>query len=209
MTSVTNPAYSFGFVSADSLRQASAERNVDDALANSIRQAAADSSLVTGTTITARYQFKVGQDGSLVPLSTQITTAAPDAGEEEVGQGTRRGGRNNQRFSNFTDLQKPKATLNPTEESAIFALSAQSFAQSPILKTQYSLSPIVSVASAAVEDESGTTVDAEIFAPVPEEAKITNNSAPYAPRAQSAVAGLYARNSSVGYSIEPLSHIAA
>lgn len=208
MTSVTNPSYGFGFANAESLRQAAAERNIDDALTANVRQAAAQGSLMAGTTITARYQFKVGQDGSLVPLSTQITTTAPYADDDAGGQGTRRGGRNDQRAAQLADLLKPKTSLSPTDESAVFAINLEGLRRSTTLKTQYTLSPIVNVSTAAVEDETGSIVEAEIYSPVPEGAQVTAKAAPFAPGAQMAVAGLYARNYSVTYGVEPLNEFA-
>lgn len=207
MTTVSNPAYGFAFANAEALRQAAAERTADDALAASLRQAVSGSALTAGTTVTARYQFKVGADGSLVPLSTQITTSLVEVGEEDSGQGTRRNGKNAQRFTSFSDLQKPKVTVDPAAEGDLFAVVVPGAGQPSVLQTQYSLSPVQSIAPAVAEDESGAVVDAEIFAPVPEAAQTTKRSAPYAPRAQEAVAGLYARNYRIHYSIEPLSQI--
>lgn len=200
-----NALLNVSFTSGEALRIAQAERGAQEVVANQLRQAAANAPFAPGTTVTARYQYRVADDGSLVPLQTQISTnVQPD----DARQGDRRSGRFSQRNSNerpqsLAGLLPPRASLSPTDELALFAvrgntgqLRPQTLGQS----TSLSSSPAI---RAQVQDENGDVVEAEV---------ITLPSRPedqQAARAQLAVAGLYARNNDIVYNVTPISRLAA
>ncbi len=210
--SILNPATSYSFLNLDAMRQASAERVGDDAVAANLRQAAEQSRLAAGTTITARYQYKVAADGSLVPVSTQITTSAPEELERYANRngGRRAPTREEERNYTLKDFARPKAALSPEAETTLFeSFAAAAMPQQEVrLATQYSLSPIQNLATTPVQDESGEMTEAEVLAPASGDG-VGEGATPFAPRAQIAVAGLYARNYSITYSMEPLAEIAA
>lgn len=200
-----NASLNFNFASGEAQRVAQAERNAQEVIASQLRQAAANAPFAPGTTVTARYQYRVADDGSLVPLQTQISTnAQPD----DARQGDRRSGRFSQRNSNerpqsLAGLLPPRASLSPTDEVALFAVrssAGQTRAQVLEQSTSLSSSPAI---RAQVQDENGDVVEAEVITlpSRPEDQRVA--------RAQLAVAGLYARNNDIVYNVTPISRLAA
>ena len=210
-----NSALNFNFASAEAARIAYADRGVEDTIAAQLKQAAANAQFQVGATVTARYQYKVAEDGSLVPTQTQITTTAPDdatrggSGRKGQRQALRDG---SDRRPTLGDLAKPKAELSPTDELSIFAASGE--APSPLsaqaaVQSEQDVSPSSPIA-AEVLDENGQPVEAQLLRftggqAAPEKPA----SAAFSAQAQFTVAGLYARNSNVAYTVTPLASFAA
>ena len=175
-----------------------------------------------GSTITARYQYKVGPDGKLVPTQTQISTTGPeDALQSNAGRRNRQAFRDalDERRPSFGDLAKPKPELSPAAESEIFAGVADELAVAAntlratlaALVNQSTADGNLVEAKADVVDESGEAVNATLLAPSGEPIRVRNEAllGNYAARAQFAVAGLYARNSDTVYRVQPITQFAA
>lgn len=203
-------------------RAGAAERQAEDALAVQLKQAADQASFAVGTTITARYQYKVGPNGTLIAEQTQITTTPPeDAGQENAARRTRKSLRDglDDRRPSFEDLAKPKAELSPSAETEIFAGVADELATAAnqlratlaALINQTSASEGLVEAKADVLDESGEAVAATLLAPNGETIRVRNEAllGDYASRAQFAVAGLYSRNSDTVYRVQPITQFSA
>lgn len=211
-----NPALNFNFASAEATRLAYAERGAEDAVAAQLRQANAEQSkFAVGSTITARYQYKVAEDGSLVPIQTQITTDVPRDERQGLAQQGRRyprqSLRDGERPPSFNDLATPKPLLSPSDEISIFAQLTQPVSSSVGNETLADLPPLASlmlVATSVAEavDENGETVQAELLAP---ETPPSENRLSFTPRAQYSVATLYARNNDVVYNMTPIAQLAA
>lgn len=220
MTSI-NPSINFAVSSAEAARIAAAERGAEELVASQLRQAAEQKTFAVGSTITARYQYKVGPDGTLIPVQTQITTTAPEELNRKAGRNGRQSLRDGleERRPSFSDLAKPKPELSPTAESEIFAGLADEAANAAnylratlaALVNQTPASATVIEATADVRDEAGEAVDAQLLAPNGEPIRVRNEAllGNYAARAQFAVAGLYARNSDTVYSVSPIALLAA
>ena len=203
-----NAALNFNFASAEASRIASAERGADDTIAAQIRQSGSDSAFQAGTTITARYQYKVAEDGSLVPTQTQITADAPDNATQGGSRQRNRAYREDDRKATLGDLAKPKADISPSDEVALFSgeqaaptVAVNAAAQQPI----EAASAVVS-SEAEVLDENGDPVEAELLKSNSDSA---SGAGTFTYRQQYAVAGLYARNSDIAYNITPLAAFAA
>ncbi|MES2984833.1 MAG: hypothetical protein V4735_06580 [Pseudomonadota bacterium] len=216
--SITNPALNLNFATAESARLAYAERGAEDAVANQLKAAAQASPFQVGTTITARYQYKVAADGSLLPLQTQITSDVHDSEVRPDGRGK---GRNTLREQperhrqTFTDINRPRPQLSPTDELALFA-DVPEATLSTIGAGEPTTAQTVAAASVQGEavDEMGETVSVEIIAPESDHSDhilVSTGSASLsmAARAQASVAGLYARNNDIVYSMTPLAMLAA
>lgn len=208
-----NAALNYNFASTESNRIASGANGAQDSIAEQIKQATANSPYQVGATITAKYQYKVGEDGSLIPQQTQITHTAPDEDAfSNSGGGRQRAYQNDDRRSSLSDLVNPKPELSPTDEVSLFATAA-SAQTAPI-----DVTPTVNAATpqqAEVLDENGETVDAELITgnttSETEAQQPTGGSflSLLAQRAQTAAANLYARNSDIIYSTTPIEQIAA
>ncbi len=220
MTSIS-PVLSFVVSPSQVDRAGAAERQAEDALATQLRQVAEQGKLAVGSTITARYQYKIGPNGALIPQETQITTTVDDALQSNSGKRNRQAFRDalDDRRPSFADLAKPKADLSPTDETEIFAGVADELASAAnqlratlaALVNQTAASDNVVEAKAEVLDESGEAVNATLLAPNGEPIRVRNEAllGNYAARAQFAVAGLYARNSDTVYSVQPVTQLAA
>lgn len=200
-----NALLNVSFTSGEALRIAQAERGAQEVVANQLRQASTSTKFSAGTTITARYQYRVADDGSLIPLQTQIST---NSQTEDARQGDRRSGRffqrnGNERAPTLANLVQPRARLSPTDEVALFAvrgitnpLRTQVLEQSTALASQPTI-------FTPVQDENGNAVEAEVIA-LPSRVDDQRTA-----RAQVAVAGLYARNNDIVYNVTPISRLAA
>lgn len=198
---IGNPALNLGFAAEQAVRLAASIRGGEETIAVQLRQAAAESRLTVGTTITARYRYKVAEDGGLVPLQSQITTEAAEENLAVVADGgrrQRRALRGNAQGSpaSFRDFIPPRPVLSPSDEASIFSALARSvlpsFAYGSFTpRVQTVASSAVAIAEAS--DETGSFVPAEIITPAaaPASDKATF-SASYL-RAQYSVANLYAR----------------
>lgn len=199
---------SYSFTSAESARIAQADRGAQETIAAQLGQSNVASAFAVGTTITARYQYRVAEDGSLVPLQTQITTEAPKDGPQ--AETNRRNGRNLQRRDDrqptFADIARARVTLSPSEELAVFGAvsnggqTTQQAAFEQQLVTAFSPLNIAAQAS----DENGQPVEAEVLTFRRENADTAQQQ-----RAQYSVATLYARNNNVVYNVTPISQLAA
>lgn len=200
-----NTSLNFNFASSEAARIAQGERAAQETIANQLRQSASGAAFVAGTTITARYQYRVAADGSLVPLQTQITTDAPaDAGRV----GDRRNGRapsrnNGERLPTLANLLRPRANLSPSDEVALFAVrdNAVQAREVAIQQSQAVTASITRLAQAS--DENGDAVEAEVITLRSRGEDIRQQ------RAQVSVAGLYARNNDIVYNVTPISRLAA
>lgn len=211
-------ALNFNFASSEASRLAFAERGAEEVVAAQLRQAAEQNKFAVGSTVTARYQYKVGPDGQLIPQQTQVTTDAPEDALRQQGRRGRQ--RANQDFADrqpsFRDLAKPHAELSPTEELALFAPAEQQLqanqsgqgTQAPILDQYAAAAPATTLAAAEVVDEDGEAVDAELLTKAPDAAPEAKRFS-FLPSLQFTVAGLYARNNDVIYSATPLAQLAA
>jgi hypothetical protein len=166
-----NPALNSGaFVHSEALRQAVADRAVNEAVASSMRQAALNSGAAAGSTITARFEYRLSEDGSLQPVATQITAeAVPAISREESRRQGRNAARENtaERRQSFADLWRPRPRLSPSEEIAVFAGladDASPFGVAP-LRSQFTSSTALRNQPAWVEDENGELLEAEIIMP--------------------------------------------
>lgn len=212
MTSL-NSALNYNFVYAESARIVAAERGTEESIAAQIKQATANAPYQVGATITAKYQYKVAADGSLVPQQTQITHTAPGEGSDaNDGLRRHRNWRDDGRRVSLSDLVNPKPELSPTDEVGLFADAVG--AHTAPLNVTPSVGTQGSTSQAEVLDENGETVDAELITGnTPSESETTPSNSSFlsllAQRAQTAAANLYARNSSIIYSTTPISQIAA
>lgn len=221
MTSI-NSGYNFAAASAsaEASRLAFTERGAEEVVASQLRQAASATDFAVGTTITARYKYKVAEDGSLIPIQTQITTSSA---EDATRAPSRRSQRNalreddDRRQPRFSDILKIKPELAPTDEIALFANLKEGASTTPLktalaqLSNQTPVLAAVNKATAEALDENGETVDAELLTPGGDPILVQNESLlrNFAARAQFAVAGLYARNADITYTITPMAQLAA
>lgn len=199
---VLNPSLHMPFTAAaaDASRVQSSLRQNEEVLAEQLRLAAEQQKFEVGSTITARYQYKVASDGSLIPLESKITAQRP---EDSLVQerGSRRSPRqyDPDRPPRFSDLAKPKPELSPAEELALYAAEGEEGVPKPEAAMS---NPILEVV-----DEQGVPVEAEVIAP--EVAKGGEKFAAAYDRFQQSVAGLYARNHDISYNITPMAVLAA
>jgi hypothetical protein len=232
--SVASTSFNYTYASLDASRAASAAQQprIDEATSEQLRNnlSAQLNTLSPGTTVTARYQYTVGADGTLVPTQTQITTQTNEADDAVTRDGTGKqsrqalSGQGDTRRQSFGDIAKPRAQLSPSDELALFSSLAAADdtdgGQPPVLGSSSSSSAVSTagqVANAApipgeaVADD-GSKVDVEIFTSSAQLAASSQNSAQVldisARTQQSAVAALYARNNDLVYST-PQAQLAA
>lgn len=198
---ITNQALNLGFAAEQAARVAAADRAGAESVAERLRQTAGEG-FRAGTTVTARYRYKVGDDGSFIPLQTQITTE--DVGDELAVRGE--GGRRNrqalrqqgERAPSFKDFAFPRPQLSPADEAVIFSSLAPAVPNFDFSSyaPKVSVNLNTSIAVAEVQDESGNLVQAEIIAPKTQAnaAKDTSEFSASFRRAQFSVASLYARS---------------
>lgn len=201
-----NTALNYSFTSSEAMRIALADRGAEDVVAGSLQHAAEASKFAVGSTITARYQYRVGDNGALIPVQTQITTDAPENSQSAfvARRNARQALRDDEGRAppSFRDLSRPRPQLTPSDELQLFAFYAKPYMPTPVsvsagkISSQISLSPTQLEAS----DEQGEAVEAELIAP-----PTGYNKA----QAQFSVATLYARNNDVVYNVTPISQLAA
>jgi hypothetical protein len=202
----------FSFANAEGYRIAAADRSVAESIAENLRKAADNQRFTIGSTVTARYQYKVGEDGSLIPHSTQITSEAPEDALADSGRrSSRRFTLPDERKSSFTDFMRPKANLSPSDELSIFA-NLNGAAPTPFgipLSTRYTTEGFITQATTHATDENGQMIEVELLSPSTSKANDALVQGAVLARAQSAVAGLYTRNSYLAYNVEPAARFAA
>lgn len=200
-----NAALNFGFASTEGARIAQAERSAQEAIAARLSEAAAATPFAAGTIVTARYQYRVGVDGNLLPIETQITTTpSRDGGRVEGDRRTNRQLQRDDRRPSIADLLRPRPSLSPSDELAVFAaIDGRGQGAEDIAQQQGLLTNPSSTLAAEVSDETGQPVEAEVltFRPRGRDARQQ--------QAQVAVASLYARNNDVVYNVSPISQLAA
>ena len=186
-----NTALNYNFASSEAVRLASAQAGAEEVVAQQLRQSANDQFKV-GSIITARYQYKVGPDGGLVPIETQVTHEA--AKDDPFA---RRGGRQQRQQYTFNDLVRPRAELSPSDEMALFAGEDAVTGE------------VAAVAPSAAEafDGEGQPVEAEIIPP--KSAEVATAFSKFTSQVQFAVASLYARNNDIVYNVSPIAQLAA
>lgn len=207
-----NTASLFSFAaSGEAMRIATAERGAEETVAAQLRSAANNTPFPIGSTVTARYQYKVAADGSLVPTQTQVTTEVED---ETVDSNGRRSQRQlyreneNQGRASFADILRPKPSLSPSDEIAIFATlnNAQIEKNEARIAALQASTPDAPAFAEAV-DSDGMPVLAEIL--TPQTARAEGPKPAFSPSAQFSVATLYARNNDVVYNVTPIAQLAA
>lgn len=208
-------ALHFNYASAEAARIAFGQRGAEDVVAAQLKQAAVEA-LKVGSIITARYRYRVGDDGALSQLQTQITADAPD---DESGSGAaRRDGRASflrhpmKREPEFSDLAQPRPQLSPADELSIFAVPAQSGINRFVdrsTNTPPRAGDYASLTFTDVEaiDAKGQQITAEII--VPQTQQHEDYLLKLTPRVQFSVAMLYARNSDIIYNVTPITRLAA
>lgn len=222
MSSLSASLYT-SLASGESARQAySAQlRAQEELIGNQLR---ATLSPQPGSTITARYEYKVGSDGTLYPTQTQITAEAPsgrkadDATDEKRGgnfQRTLARGRAAPRFADFSPI---RAVLSPLDELALYGEKAEGQAAPTPEPTQpeanftaTNASP-ANALSAQAAGEDGKPITVEVLPPGTGSAANDNTQTPPTSldaRRQFAAATLYARNNDVIYNGAALSQLAA
>lgn len=204
---IFNAALNYPFANTEATRIAFAERGAEDVVAEQLK-AANEQSFKVGSTITARYEFRVGEDGQLKPTATQITTSVGKPTDDSSGR-KRNGLRYDEdRKPSFADLLKPKAELSPTDEVSLFADIKQIFPSTT--------SPVATNGSIASEpprteatDENGDKVEVEILTSKGEAVGNAANSSSQNVRAQFFAANLYARNANAFFTDRPVTQVAA
>lgn len=198
---ITNPTLNLGYAAEQAARLAAADRAGAESVAESLRQAAGDG-FKTGTTVTARYRYKVAEDGSFIPLQTQITTDDVADSLSVRRDGKRNGQTQRQnshdRAPKFRDYTSFRPQLSPSDEASVFSSLASAVPNFGFS----SYAPKVSVrlntniSAAEVQDETGNLVQAEVIAPKTETTASEERaifSASFR-RAQYSAASLYARS---------------
>lgn len=170
----------------DAARGADA-RAAEEAVATQLRNLAQQGRLPVGATITARYVYKVGPDGALVPTETQLSARA--VGDETSGRGASQ--RGDGRGPSLQDLTQPKAALSPSEELALFASDAGA-AGTPIMGEGHA-----------------PTAAPNAALPNAETANASATQAPTTPSPEYVAANVYARNNDVVYHTSPIADFAA
>jgi hypothetical protein len=201
---ISSSSFNFGFANAESFRIASGERGAAESIAATLLQPSQErSDFPIGSTITASYQYKVAENGALIPLETRITTRAAE--REMGGQAERkaRGNPGEERNTSLRDYFRPRTRLSPTDEVALFAASNLSgrFFSAPVRSATIGAIPL------EARDENGEAVEAQIL--TGEENSALGISLAALNKLQRSVANLYARNNEVIYAATTITHLAA
>lgn len=146
--------------------------------------------LAPGARVSARFDYVVGENGQLQPTSTRITLGEDK--DTTSGQSQRRAnGRADGRQPSFSDLHSPRATLQPADEMALFALP-----EGGRMDGQ---------ASTTAQDETGTAIAVEILTGAAPSAQ----SDALADRRRQEISQLYARTNDIVYNVTPALQLAA
>ncbi len=204
---IGNTSALFTSASSEALRAAYAAqlRSADEA-ALGLFQAQAGGGIPPGTTLTARTQYKVQSDGSLLPLETSITAESDAVGSATDSPNGQKNARNFQNFEegaprSLADILPPKAQLSPSEETTLFAVSVAPAALQP---QQAALG-----SASVLAEEDGQPIEAELILPGEESTTNRTGATSLADQAHAQASGLYARNNDIIYNVEPVAAIAA
>lgn len=151
--------------------------------------------LKEGTTISARYDYRVGANGQLVQTGSTIKVGE----EEQRRQQQQAYTQADERQQTFADLAKPRADLSPSDELALFASE-----DAP--EGNQGLVPAVLLKNGA-EDEDGTAIDVELITPGTQEP--TGNASTLDAQRQQRVSALYARNHDIQFTVNAAITLAA
>ena len=171
----------------------------DDAITEQLRASLASQAggLKVGSTITATYAYRVGEDGHLYATQTQITTRADDADADGQQRPRRQLRQDDAREQRFADVLPVKPQLTPVDEIRVFGFAQAADAAQAL--------PGEGV------DATGKMVDVTILPPGMREqaSSVTASTIGLAARAQAGAANLYARNNDIVFSLSPLANLAA
>ena len=195
----------YSSVNTEALRVAQAQqlRGQEDAVAAQLRQTFGERVVEPGTTITAKYQYKVAADGSLYPTSAKISTEVtePESSLDKQANQKRSSSRR-QNDATLADVTRPRPELSPSDELALFSNSIPATRLSSIPPANNNVA--ATVVSATVQGEAegadGEKIDVEILPPQAQSSASPEKNAANSPlvnltaRAQQTVANLYARN---------------
>lgn len=218
--SVSATSYTFSPSTADALRFSAAgarERRprFDDAteqVRDSLSRQA--SALEPGSIVTARYQYRVGPDGALLPIETRITTESADSaltnrdleGDARPDRRALRQQRD-ERPQSFADIARPRPQLSPAEEVVLFAVASREEVARP--RAPLGASAPASPAQGEAVAEDGSAVDVEILTANTLIGNASDARAAIAAQAQTTVATLYARNNDIVYNAGSSTRLAA
>lgn len=153
--------------------------------------------LKPGSTVTARTDYTVAANGSLIPKSTAITIGnasgadALDPKNGKPGLGTYVAPQIDARPLRFADLTRPRANLNPSDEALLFDADSIEGGDGQPARRFFD--------EQGAEDENGDAVQVEILSP-----DVADRELPaLASQRQARVSNLYARNNDIIYNVEP------
>jgi hypothetical protein len=190
-------------------------RGQEDAVANQLRASFGDGLAEPGTVITANYQYRVGGDGALYPIQTNITTEAaqrpdlaqnyPDRPDSHKRSNDPRR-QSNGHSATLADVTRPRPELSPSDELSLFSdvNLATRLSSIPPADSNAAATVVSATMQGEAEDANGAKIDMEIL---PSKMHGTNAqetgtemvSGNLASRAQQTVANLYARNADAAY----------
>jgi len=215
-TSLNYSAYS-----ADASRLAITQqlRGQEDVVATQLRNTFGDGVPAPGTTITAKYQYKVGADGALYPIQTRITSELQEPESALNKRPNERRSPNRQQAEDHSaalaNISRPRPQLDPSDELALFSVASQTRLSTIGAAPDNALATVAAaIVQGEGEDADGAPITTEILPPQSKNegdgtsatrGAVANITA----RAQQAVSGLYARNSNVVYNVNPQILLAA
>ena len=210
-------ASSYAFVNPEALRASQAQqlRGQEDAVASQLRASFGDGLAEPGTVITANYQYRVGVDGALYPIQTNITTEAiqrPDLAQhhadkhDEQKRSNEARRQSNGNSATLADVVRPRPELLPSDELSLFSdvNLATRLSSIPPADGNVAATVVSATMQGEAEDAYGAKIDMEIL---PSKIQGVNAqetgaevvSGNLASRAQQTVANLYARNADAVY----------
>ena len=205
----TSTNYSSVTSEAARIAQAQQLRSQEDVVAAQLRQTFGERGAEPGTTITAKYQYKVAADGSLYPTSTKITTEVtdPESSLDKQASQKRSGSRRQSSDASLAGVSRPRPELSPTDELSLFSdvnLATRLTSIPPANNDNVSATVVSATVQGEAEDADGAKIDVEILPPQAQassaqETSGTGPSANLTSRAQQVVANLYARNADAAY----------
>ncbi len=198
---------SYSYVNTEALRVAQAQqqlRGQEDAVAAQLRQTFGERAVEPGTTITAKYQYKVAADGSLYPTSTKITTevSEPESALDKQANQKRSGSRRQSADATLADVTRPRPELSPSDELSLFSdvNLATRLSSIPPANNNVAATVVSATVQGEAEGADGEKIDVEILPPQAQSGASSEKNAANSPlvnltaRAQQTVANLYARN---------------
>jgi len=160
--------------------------NASSVAAEAARLAQLQQGLAPNSVVTASYQFKVANDGTLTATEAKITAQPAAQDDESARQKLLQ--KQRQSSGGLDDITRPRVQLSPSDELAIFSSTEEE---------QQSAQPDAQGEQAA-GDHSTSEQQEGSSAPLSLEAQ-----------AQIKAAGIYARNSDLVYNVNPIVYEAA